>query len=395
MAPVSKATIADVARAAGVSTATAGRVLGGYGYTSGEKKEQVLKAAQALGYRPNALARSLITGKTRTLGVVAGDIQNPFYASVLRGISNVAEANGFGLLITNSDENQIQEIRSVELLAQKQVDGLIVTPSDTRKARHLHNLRAMGVPLVLIDRAVAGLTVDRVATDNIAAAERAVRRLIAAGHRRISIVAELVEEDEGGLDAVVARAAAGQPVDSETLYPSWQRLLGYIRAHLIEGLPVDPLLIVRAGSYSADAAELGTAALLRQPAPPTALFTSDGTMSEGAMRAITGLQLRIPQDLSLICFDDLDWMSFLHTGITTVSQPRLAMGEEAARMLLERIRGETYPARTVLMPADLIERGSVGEVRTAGSAETSPGAARTSTAAAPPPAPAETAGTPG
>lgn len=395
MAPVSKATIADVARAAGVSTATAGRVLGGYGYTSGEKKEQVLKAAQALGYRPNALARSLITGKTRTLGVVAGDIQNPFYASVLRGISNVAEANGFGLLITNSDENQIQEIRSVELLAQKQVDGLIVTPSDTRKARHLHNLRAMGVPLVLIDRAVAGLTVDRVATDNIAAAERAVRRLIAAGHRRIGIVAELVEEDEGGLDAVVARAASGQPVDSETLYPSWQRLLGYIRAHLIEGLPVDPSLIVRAGSYSASAAELGTAALLGQPSPPTGLFTSDGTMSEGAMCAITGLQLRIPQDLSLICFDDLDWMSFLHPGITTVSQPRLAMGEEAARMLLERIRGEVYPARTVLMPADLIERGSVADVRTAGSAETSPEAARTSAAAAPLPASAETAGTPG
>lgn len=94
-APKSKATIADVARTAGVSTATAGRVLGGYGYTSEKKKEQVLKAAQDLGYRPNSLARSLITGKTRTLGVVAGDIQNPFYASVLRGISNVAEANGF------------------------------------------------------------------------------------------------------------------------------------------------------------------------------------------------------------------------------------------------------------------------------------------------------------
>ena len=246
MAPKGKATIADVARAAGVSTATAGRVLGGYGYTSEEKKEQVLKAAQDLGYRPNALARSLITGKTRTLGVVAGDIQNPFYASVLRGISNVAEANGFGLLITNSDEARPKEVHSVELLAQKQVDGLIVTPSDTRKARHLHNLRAMGVPLVLIDRAVAGLMVDRVATDNIAAAEHAVRHLIAAGHRRIGIVAELADEESGGLDAFLAHAVAGDPIESETLYPSWQRLLGYIRAHRIEGLPVDPRLTLRA-----------------------------------------------------------------------------------------------------------------------------------------------------
>lgn len=359
MSQKTKATIADVARAAGVSTATAGRVLGGYGYTSEEKKEQVIKAAQDLGYRPNALARSLITGKTRTLGVVAGDIQNPFYASVLRGISNVAEANGFGLLITNSDEARSKEIHSVELLGQKQVDGLIVTPSDTRKARHLHNLRAAGVPLVLIDRAVAGLKVDRVATDNIAAAEQAVRRLIAAGHRRIGIVAELVDEGTGGLDEFLTRAIAGDPIESETLYPSWQRLLGYVRAHRIAGLPVDPKLTLRAGSYSALAAEAVVPQLMTMKDRPTALFTTDGTMSEGAMRALTGLKLNIPHDLSVVCFDDLDWMSFHRPGITTVAQPRLAMGEAAARMLLERIRGEDYPPRTVLMSAELIERGSV------------------------------------
>ncbi len=363
MAAKSRATITDVARAAGVSTATAGRVLGGYGYTSEEKREQVLKAAHELGYRPNALARSLITGKTRTLGVVAGDIQNPFYASVLRGISNVAEANGFGLLITNSDEDQTKEIQSVELLTQKQVDGLIVTPSDTLKARHLHNLKAMGVPLVLIDRSVAGLKVDRVATDNISAAEQAVQHLIKAGHRRIGIVAELVEEQDGGLDLFLKQAAAGDPVESETLYPSWQRLLGYIRAHRIAGLPVDPHLTLRAGSYSAQAAQSRVPGLLAQTDPPTALFTTDGTMSEGAMRAVTHMKLSIPRDLSLICFDDLDWMSFLRPGITSISQPRLAMGEAAARMLLERIRGEDFPPRTVLMPAELVERGSVLAVK--------------------------------
>jgi LacI family transcriptional regulator len=363
LAAKSRATITDVARAAGVSTATAGRVLGGYGYTSEEKREQVLKAAHELGYRPNALARSLITGKTRTLGVVAGDIQNPFYASVLRGISNVAEANGFGLLITNSDEDQTKEIQSVELLTQKQVDGLIVTPSDTLKARHLHNLKAMGVPLVLIDRSVAGLKVDRVATDNISAAEQAVQHLIKAGHRRIGIVAELVEEQDGGLDLFLKQAAAGDPVESETLYPSWQRLLGYIRAHRIAGLPVDPHLTLRAGSYSAQAAQSRVPGLLAQTDPPTALFTTDGTMSEGAMRAVTHMKLSIPRDLSLICFDDLDWMSFLRPGITSISQPRLAMGEAAARMLLERIRGEDFPPRTVLMPAELVERGSVLAVK--------------------------------
>ncbi|CAN7638977.1 LacI family DNA-binding transcriptional regulator [Brucella pseudogrignonensis] len=363
MAVKNKATIADVARAAGVSTATAGRVLGGYGYTSEKKKENVLKAAQKLGYRPNALARGLITGKTRTLGVVAGDIQSPFYASVLRGISNVAEANGFGLLMTNSDEIQSREVNAVELLAQKQVDGLIVTPSDTRTARHLHNLWATGVPLVLIDRAVAGLTVDRVATDNITAAEHAVRHLIATGHRRIGIVAELVDEEHGGLDAFLSRALCGDPIESETLYPSWQRLLGYIRAHRIEGIPVDPRLALRAGSYSSLAAHAVVSRVMTVSNRPTALFTTDGTMSEGAMRALADLNLSIPHDLSLVCFDDLDWMSFHRPGITTVAQPRLAMGEAAARMLLERIRGEDYPPRTVLMPAELIERASVDRPR--------------------------------
>jgi LacI family transcriptional regulator len=202
-----------------------------------------------------------------------------------------------------------------------------------------------------------------VATDNIAAAEQAVRHLISAGHRRIGIVAELVEDEgEGGLDTFLARAIAGEPVESETLYPSWQRLLGYVRAHRIEGLPIDPRLTMRAGSYSAQAAQALVPSLLSRPEPPTAIFTTDGTMSEGAMRAITELKLTIPSDLSLICFDDLDWMSFLRPGITTISQPRLAMGEAAARMLLERIRGEEIPPRTVLMPAELIERGSVARL---------------------------------
>jgi len=359
VAAKNRATIADVARAAGVSTATAGRVLGGYGYTSDEKKDQVLKAAQRLGYRPNALARSLITGKTNTLGVVAGDIQNPFHASVLRGISNVAEAQGFGLLITNTDENRLKEVRSVELLARNQVDGMIVTPSDTRHARHLHNLRSMGVPLVLIDRAVAGLKVDRVGTDNIAAAQTAVQRLIAEGHRRIGIVAELVEDQGDDLPLFLARAMAGDPVESDLLYPSWQRLLGYIRAHRIASVPVDPALVLGVGSYSAPAAEARVAALLSGAQRPTALFTTDGTMSEGVMRAITALNLTIPGDLSLVCFDDLDWMSFLRPGITTMAQPRLAMGEAAANMLLDRIAGEDVPPRTLLMPAELVERGSV------------------------------------
>lgn len=360
MASKPKATIADVARLAGVSTATAGRVLGGYGYTSGSKKDQVLKAAQKLGYRPNALARGLITGKTRTIGVVAGDIQNPFYASVIRGISNIAEREGFGLLITNSDESLKQETKAVELLVEKQVDGLIVSPCDTRVASHLRALHASGLPLVLIDRAVDGLEVDQVGTANVAAARDAVQSLIQTGHRRVGLIAELVEEDGGGVERFVERALGGEPVETRALYPSWQRLLGYVQAHQLARLPVDVALVRRVGKYSAESAEGTTLELLRSADRPTALFTSDGTMSEGAMSAIAKLGLSIPEDLSLVGFDDLDWMAFLPPGITTVAQPRTAMGEMAARMLLQQIEGEKSPARVVLMPASLVARGSIG-----------------------------------
>lgn len=355
----SRATIADVARLAGVSTATAGRVLGGYGSSREETREQVERAARKLGYRANALARSLITGQTRTIGVVAGDIQNPFYASILRGIADVVETEDFGLLIMNSDENVEKELRAVNLLLEKQVDGLIVSPCDTRNARHLRDLHASGVPLVLLDRAVAGLDVDRIATENIGTAERAVEVLIRAGHRRIGVVAELVEEQEGGVAGFIRRGLAGDVLSTDTLYPSWQRILGYLRAHRQAGLPVDPALVGRVGSYSADGARKIASALLDRRDRPTALFATDGTMSEGVMRSIAASGLRIPDDLSLVCFDDLEWMGFLSPGITTFAQPRLAMGAAAASMLLDRVRGTEIPSRAVLMEGEFLLRGSV------------------------------------
>ncbi|MBB6013817.1 LacI family transcriptional regulator [Aquamicrobium lusatiense] len=354
-----KATIADVARLAGVSTATAGRVLGRYGYTKEETRSHVLEAARKLGYRTNALARSLITGKTRTIGVVAGDIQNPFYASILRGIADVVENREFGLLIINSDESLEKEIRAVDLLREKQVDGIIVSPCDTRDSRHLRDLHAEGLPLVLLDRTVAGLDVDRVAINNIDAAERAVAALIAAGHRRIGLVGELLEGAGDDLEAFVRRALSGNVLSTDTLYPSWQRLLGYLRAHQRAGLDVDLSLICRVGAYSAARAVAAALPLISRADRPTAVFATDGTMSEGVVRAIAQSALRMPEDLSIVCFDDLDWMDFVAPGISTMAQPRLAMGEAAATMLLERIDGSDHPARAIEMQAEFISRGSI------------------------------------
>lgn len=353
-----KVTITEVAKLAGVSTATAGRVLGGYGYASDDNKERVRASAETLGYRPNLLARSLITGKTKTIGVVAGDIQSPFYASILRGIANIARANGFGLLLTNSDEILGRELEAVQLLLEKQIDGLIIAPCDTEGSAHLRAAVKAGCPIVQIDRVVRGLAADSITVDNRTASRECIAQLLSAGHRRIGMIAELERWAAGDVDNFVDQVQ-NRSIDATTLFPSWQRLLGYIEAHDSAGVAVDRDLIGRVGAYSVAAARKRALALLSRADRPTALFTADGLMSAVAMDAITSLDLRIPDDLSLICFDDLDWMAFIKPGITAVAQPLMEMGEQAARLILSRIKGEQGEEQHLALQPTLAHRGSV------------------------------------
>ncbi|EIM72410.1 LacI family DNA-binding transcriptional regulator [Nitratireductor aquibiodomus] len=353
-----KVTIAEVARLAGVGTATAGRVLGGYGYSSEDVRNRVHKSARQLGYKPNQLARSLITGVTKTIGVVAGDIQSPFYSSVLRGIYDISRAEGFGILLTGSDEEPQKEIEAVELLIQKQVDGLIVAPSQLSGAEHLQAFVATGKPLVQIDRIVEGLDTDAVTVDNVTASRRCTAELIAVGHRRIGIVAELEWWQGGNFEDFIAGVLEGS-VSSDHLFPSWQRLLGYLQAHLEAGVSVDPALVARVGTYSIDAATAAIASCFRHSAPPTAFFSTDGLMSAALMGVLKAERLSIPQDVSLVCFDDLDWMQFHEPTISAVVQPTREVGETAARLVLDRIADATRPPRVSMLKADLILRGSI------------------------------------
>jgi LacI family transcriptional regulator len=358
-------TIIQVAERAGVSTATAGRVLGGYGYSSDPVRERVQAAAAALGYRPNHLARGLITGKTQTIGVVAGDISSDFYASAMRGIADVARAEGVGAILTNSDENLDREREAVQLLLEKRVDGLIVSPCDLVESRHLRAAVLSHCPVVQIDRIAQGLPADSITVDNRGAARTCVARLLAVGHTRIAFVAEL-ESSQYGDVAQFAEAALQPGFDPQKLYPSWQRLLGYLQAHRDAGVAVDLNAVIRVGAYSVDAARSAVLELFSSDSAdwPTALFASDGMMSTGAMAAISARGLSIPHELSLVCFDDLDWMSFVGSGITTVVQPVHQMGTMAADFLLARIAGDTSEYRHVVLPAQFAERGSIAPPRT-------------------------------
>jgi LacI family transcriptional regulator len=351
-------TITQVAAEAGVSTATAGRVLGNYGYTSDDVAAKVRTAARKLGYKPNSLARSLATGKSHTIGVVAADIDNAFYARVLRGIGDVARSRGFGVILTNSDEDLEREREAVQLLLEKRVDGLIVAPCDVQGSAHLHNLIADGCPAVQIDRAAYDLAADSVTVDNRGSAREAVNHLLKAGHRRIAIIAELEQRHNGSLEEFT-RQASHYSANGETLYPSWQRLQGYLDAHRDFSVPVDPRLIRRAGSYSSDAARHETTLLLQSANRPTALFPADGTMSVGTMQAIADFGIQVPDELSIVCFDDLDWMTFTRPAITTIHQPVHRIGSMAAELLLARIAGDTSVPKHNVLEARLQVRASV------------------------------------
>ncbi|TKB91670.1 MAG: LacI family transcriptional regulator [Mesorhizobium sp.] len=352
------ATIIEVARRAGVSSATAGRVLGDYGYSSPEVQEKVRAAAAELGYRPNRLAKGLITGKTQTIGVVVGDIESPFYASVLRGIGDMARRGGFGVIVTNSDENAELEREAVQLLLEKQVDGLIVSSTFVDEPDHLREAVAARCPVVQFDRMVAGLETDSVVVDNVSVTRSSIAAMIGAGHSRIGILAELGPGQRDDVGSFVANADLSS-ADIRYHHPSWQRLLGYLEAHRAAGITPDPQLIRRVAIYSSEAARKEALDLLTMRNAPSALFTADGVMSTGVLEATSALKLAIPGDLSLLCFDDLDWMQFVAQGITAIAQPAHLIGAAAAELLLRRLGEATLPFEHRVLAARLVERNSI------------------------------------
>lgn len=348
-------TIIDVARLAGVSTATAGRALGGYGSSRTETVEKVRRAAQALGYSSNNLARSMITGSRGMIGVVGADIENPFFARAMRGISDAASERGVQTLLTNSDERLARERDALRVLQQERVDGVIVAPADLTEVQHLVDLIAQGMPVVLLDRSSERVDADSVVTNNLEAAERGVGRLLDQGYRRVGIVVELTEEHfadwfDAGAEGV--RAAAGLVAAN----PSAQRFLGFLAAHRSRSIRVDPALLARAPAPSPELAARATSVLLR--AEPDALFATDGLMAMGAYEAVGDAGLRAGHDVGFLAFDDLPWTRLVEPRVSTIAQPVHEMGARAARLLFDRIEGIVSPPRRVVVPSALVERGT-------------------------------------
>lgn len=359
-----QATITEVAKEAGVSTATAARALGNYGLVKPSTREKIMKAADKLSYRPNELARSMITGKTMSIGVVCGDVYNPFFAGILRGITDVATERGYTVLIANSDEDWSKEIAAVGTLGASGVDGIIVSPAEPNRVDHLINWSGKNKPVTLIDRASATFRTDAVVVDGPQAVHDVLLRLFKLGHERIAIVGEFRSAEE--LERVLSLNERGlEKLDVFTLSPSAARLVGYLRAHAQTGKQVDASLIIRAGSYSIDSAESATReVLLKSRSRPTALVTTDNVMSLGAYRAVLAAGLRIPEQFSFVGFDNQDWTELVTPPISVIDQPSHSMGRAAANVLIERIKGNQDELQILTAHTSYIERASVAPVPT-------------------------------
>jgi DNA-binding LacI/PurR family transcriptional regulator len=311
--------MADVARAAGVSTATVSRVLrGAQGAASPETTARVLEHAAELGYIVNGVASSMRSRRTGSVGLVIADVANPWFGQLVGGVESVLGPAGLSVILANTNNSVEREREAVQTLLQKQVDALILASSATDGA-HLQRVVTRGTPIVLVDAAVPGIDVDTVTIDNDAAARMAVEHLLDLGHRDVAIV-----------------CSPPGPASDQA------RLDGYRAALARRGLSVQPGW-VSIGSDTFEGGRQATAGLLALPHPPSAIFATNNLMTVGALVAIADAGLDVPGDISIVGIDDMEWYPIANPAITAVYEPATEIGRRAAERLLLRLRRQRQP----------------------------------------------------
>lgn len=328
------ATMKDVAQQAGVSPSTVSHVINDTRFVSQQLRDRVLHAMKELNYQPSAVARSLRTKKTQVVALVIPDITNPYFPEVARGVQDVAEQNEYSVILCNTDRMRGRELRFLNALRGQRVDGLILNPSEIT-SRDLQDLQDAQIPVVLIGSQIDHPDLDVVMVDNVQGAHDAVTHLINLGHRRIGLV--------GG-----SRASSSGD----------QRFQGYVRALTDHGLPIDEEIITE-GRFTREGGYESMNCLLAQQSLPTAIFASSDVMAIGALMAIQGAGLHVPDDVSLVGFDDIAEASTTTPKLTTIAQPKYETGEAAARLLFSRIEGASPAQRQkVILSHQLVIRES-------------------------------------
>lgn len=329
-------TISQVAKEAGVSIQTVSRVINRRPDVSVETRQRVEAIIARLGYRPNAIARGLASNRTRTLGLITADFSDYFFTQVISGAELEARKHGYFLMLGSTERNPKDEPEYIRLLTERHVEGvLFARPSSEPDERALIQLLRSRVPVVTTAYYLPGEDLTVVDVDNVEGGRSATRCLLSAGHTRIATIA-----------------------GPETWKSVTDRMRGYREALQEAGLPFDPQLIAR-GDWSYSSGYRAMQELLARNVQFSALFAHNDQMAIGAIRALCEAGKRVPEDVSVVGYDDIPAAEFCNPPLTTIRQPMREVGAVATRMLLEAIeRPEEYHSREVLLATELIVRSS-------------------------------------
>jgi LacI family transcriptional regulator/LacI family repressor for deo operon, udp, cdd, tsx, nupC, and nupG len=332
-------TLRKVAQKAEVSISTVSRVINNPDMVQADTREKVQKVMKSLSYQPNRVAQRLrfSKGNSKLLGLIIPDIQNQFYSKVVRGIEDAAYKKNYALILCNSDEDPDKELFYMRILESESVDGMILLPSEPRSERFRQESKS-NIPIVCVDRKFIEETGDNVVTNNVKGAKLAVSHLAKLNHKRIAIITS-------SLDFSSFR----------------EREEGYRRVLIDHNLEIQSKLIKKVDPRSAEEANKATLELFELPAPPTALFITNNLMTLGALEAIHELGLQIPEDVSLIMFDDLPWSASINPPLTVIRQPSYEMGKKAAELFFRRISNLDDDIVEIKMDPTIIIRRSTGK----------------------------------
>ncbi|HDG1689285.1 TPA: DNA-binding transcriptional regulator CytR [Kluyvera georgiana] len=335
--PVVAATMKDVALQANVSTATVSRALMNPEKVSQATRNRVEQAALEVGYLPQMQGRNMKRNESRTILVIVPDICDPFFSEVIRGIEVTAAAQGYLVLIGDCAHQNQQEKTFIDLIITKQIDGMLLLGSRLPFDASIEEQRNLP-PMVMANEFAPELGLPTVHIDNLTAAFDAVNYLHELGHQRIGCIA-----------------------GPEEMPLCHYRLQGYVQALRRSGITVDPHYIAR-GNFTYEAGASALEQLLALPKPPTAVFCHSDIMALGALSWAKRQGLKVPDDLSIIGFDNISLAEFCDPPLTTVSQPRFDIGREAMLLLLNQLSGQFVDSGSRLLDCELIVRGSTSKI---------------------------------
>ena len=330
-----KVTLATIAKKAGFSTITVSRALNNKPDINTQTKEKILTIAKELGYTPNLLAKSLKAGKTRTIGVIVSDISNPFFSLVIKGIEDFLRKKGYSFILGNSDEDYKRETEAIRLMIQKRVDGILITPVE-KETPDLTYLTKRSIPCVLVARFVRGTNLNYVVSNDMLGSLLATEHLIHLGHRRILYLAG--------------------PVYVTT---TQERLDGYKNALEKNGIAINPELIQYTNAKMEDGYNLIRKAISKN-LQFTAVSTFNDYLAAGTIKALQELNMKIPEDIAIIGYDDIEFASLFAVPLSTVRIPCYELGFRAAEILIHNIENssESSKPQGVVLNPELIIRNS-------------------------------------